>query len=210
VCLSPPVTWDATEAARKALSCVYRTGQRFGAGHVIDVLRGQSNERSARLGHDRISTFGIGAELSAARWRSIFRQLVIRGYLRVDHGGFGALKLTESSRPLLRGEQTLALREQPDVPKSRARKARSSSGVPALDADGERHLDVLKALRRRIADEAGVPPYVVFHDATLTEMVARRPGSPDALLEISGVGRAKLEKYGARFLEAIADFAQDA
>jgi ATP-dependent DNA helicase RecQ len=199
VCLNPPVTWDGTEAARKALSCVYRTGQRFGAGHVIDVLRGRGNERVERLQHDALSTFGIGADTSEARWRSIFRQLVVRGYLEVDHARHGALRLTGSSRGLLRGEVQLALREDPEKPAPR--KKRKDHELDGEDAD---LLADLKALRKSIADDQGIPPYVVFHDATLLDMVALKPENDREFLGVQGVGQAKLDKYGERFLGVIA------
>jgi len=205
ICLQPPVTWDGTEAAQKALSCVYRTGQRFGAGHVIDVLRGQRRDKVLRFHHDELSTFGIGAEFSDTQWRSIFRQLVVRGYLGVDHDRFGALRLTDSSRALLRGDTSLALREDAARPRSARRKSRSgaipSNGI--LSAEQEARMQALRALRRQLADASGVPPYVVFHDATLLEMVQRRPRTPADLLEVSGVGQAKLDKYGQAFLEAL-------
>ena len=204
ICLQPPVTWDGTEAAQKALSCVYRTGQRFGAGHVIDVLRGQQRDKVLRFGHERLSTFGIGGEYSDAQWRSIIRQLVVRGYLSVDHGSFGALRLTESSRELLRGETTLLLREDPAKPATARRRGSRSRLV--LEIEDEPLMEALRDLRKRIADANGVPPYVVFHDATLAEMVQRRPAALSDMLEITGVGQAKLQRYGAQFLEALSAF----
>jgi ATP-dependent DNA helicase RecQ len=202
ICLAPPRTWDGTEAAQKALSCVYRTGQRFGAGHVIDVLRGQRRERVVRLHHDQLSTFGVGEDLSEAQWRSVFRQLVVRGHLAVDHGAFGALRLTGSSRALLRGDERLALREDAAVPK--ARRARGSTAAPVDPAD-QPLMDSLKTLRRELAAQQGVPPYVVFHDSTLAAMIDRRPTSTAELLDLPGVGRAKLERYGDRFLALLAE-----
>jgi ATP-dependent DNA helicase RecQ len=199
VCLTPPTTWDATEAAQMALSCVFRTGQRFGAGHVIDVLRGQDNDKVARFNHQNLSTFGIGRERSEKQWRSVFRQLVTRGYLRVDHDQFGALCLTEITRPLLKGEQRLQLREETATKKTR-RKV-----TYALELEDEGLMDALRKLRKSLADSAGVPPYVVFHDATLLEMVKTRPNSLPGLLELGGVGQAKLEKYGEAFLACLAE-----
>jgi ATP-dependent DNA helicase RecQ len=207
ICLLPPVTWDATEAAQKALSCVYRTEQRFGAGHLIDVLRGQRRDKVLRFHHEELSTFGIGEEFSDAQWRSIFRQLVVRGYLGVDHDRFGALRLTEASRSLLRGETTLALREDAPKPKAKsASKSRSSKISANLDPADQVLMQLLRDLRLDVADAAGVPPYVVFHDASLLEMIERRPRSLEAMLEISGVGEAKLEKYGQTFLDALESF----
>jgi len=203
VCLQPPVTWDGTEAGQKALSCVYRTGQRFGAGHVIDVLRGQHNDKVRRFGHDALSTFGIGADLKEDQWRSIFRQLVVRGYLEVDHGRYGALRLTESSRTLLRGETRLTLREDAAKPK-RKRVSRADFN---LELEEEELYETLKSLRRDLAQTHGVPPYVIFHDATLMQMVREQPSSPAQLMEISGVGQAKMQKYGEAFLDAIRDYA---
>lgn len=199
VCLRPPVTWDGTEAAQKALSCVYRTGQRFGVGHVIDVLRGQTPEKVRRFGHDQLSTFGIGAELSDNQWRSIFRQLVVRSYLQVDHGRYGALTLTRASRGLLRGELTLTLREDAEKPKRKT----PVKGEITLELEEEDLYEALKTLRRELASEHGVPPYVIFHDATLLLMTRHRPQSAEQMLALSGVGQAKMQRYGEAFLEVI-------
>jgi ATP-dependent DNA helicase RecQ len=201
VCLAPPDTWDGTEAARKLLSCVYRSGQRFGAGHVIDVLRGADTAKIRQHGHERLSTFGIGAESSVAEWRSVARQLMVQGYLVADPDRFGALRLTGSSRSLLRGDVSLQLRTESHAP-ARRRSVVAGQAV----AEGVQDDPLWEALRERrkaLADEQGVPPYVVFHDAALREMVVLRPQSGEALLEVSGVGAAKLERYGAAFLEVI-------
>jgi ATP-dependent DNA helicase RecQ len=206
VCAAPPRTEDGTEAAQKVLSCVYRTGQRFGAMHVIDVLRGATTDKIRQFGHERQSTFGIGAELSLDRWRSVIRQLLVQGYLHADPERFGALVLTPKSRALLRGEVRLALREEPaPAPRNAtrvtaARKATRDDAV--ADADMELW-EALRARRRELADEQGVPPYVIFHDATLKELARARPRTSDELLAIPGVGAAKLERYGAFFLEVI-------
>ncbi len=198
-CLSPPPTWNATEAARKLLSCVYRTGQRFGAAHVIDVLLGKTTEKITQYGHDRLSTFGLGTGRSAEQWRSVIRQCVVRGLLRADVERFGALVLTEPSRPLLRGETELWLREDPEA---KARKTRRSAST--APAPGESPLwDALRARRRELADEHGVPPYVIFHDATLAAMAEHRPLTRAELLNIPGIGQAKLERYGDEFLEVL-------
>ena len=200
-CLRPPVTSDGTEAAQKALSCVYRTGQRFGAGHVIDVLRGQRRAKVLEFGHDQLSTFGIGAGFSDLRWRSIFRQLVVHGYLNVDHNQYGALRLSGSSRALLRGETTLALREDAEKPK-----VRSSRTRPTVSADDEPLMEALRDERREIAEQQGVPPYVVFHDAALIDMIRLRPTALEDMLEVSGVGQSKLEKDGQAFLDVLNQF----
>jgi len=197
-CLQPPDTWDATEAAQKALSAVYRTGQRFGVNHLIDVLRGKDGDRIRQLDHRRLQVFGIGADLEATQWRALFRQLVVRGLLGVDPN-FGGLHLNESARPVLRGEQTLELRRERTPSKSLEKGKRQQFTDPA---DLELWED-LRALRRVLAEEHGVPPYVIFHDVTLAEMVARRPGSSDAMLAIDGIGQVKLERYGRNFLALI-------
>jgi ATP-dependent DNA helicase RecQ len=200
-CTSPPATWDGTEAARKLLSAVYRTGQTFGAGHVIDVLLGNVTEKTARHRHERLSVFGIGAELPAAQWRSLLRQLVVKGYLRVDHEGFGALALTEASRALLRGETTLRVREDTKAAPRKKAKTRGPAGDVAPEHEGL--WEALRECRRQLAQEQNVPPYVIFHDATLKAMLAERPSDEQALLAISGVGQAKLERYGERFLSVL-------
>ncbi|NOX52655.1 MAG: DNA helicase RecQ [Gammaproteobacteria bacterium] len=198
-CLKPPITWDSTEAAQKALSCVYRTGQRFGAGHVIDVLRGQTRDKVLQFNHDKLTTFGIGKEFSDIAWRSIFRQLVVRGFLYADHSRYGALRLTPASRELLRGELQLFLREETSKPKTRR-----SRVTYTLELEEETLMDALKSLRKDIATQNSIPPYVVFHDATLLEMVKVRPTSPQEMLQITGVGQSKLQKYGEAFLQTLA------
>jgi ATP-dependent DNA helicase RecQ len=203
-CLQPPATWDATVPAQKALSCVYRTGERFGVNHLVDVLRGRDNERIRGFGHHRLSTFGIGADIETAEWRGIFRQLIARGLLRVDLEGHGGLKLDESCRPLLRGEATVHLRRE-TRPQRPPRAASTHARVAVADFDvGEQALwDALRACRRRLADAQGVPPYVIFHDATLTEMVQLAPVTLEQMADVSGVGVAKLERYGDEFLAVI-------
>jgi ATP-dependent DNA helicase RecQ len=200
-CTSPPATWDGTEAARKLLSAVYRTGQTFGAAHVIDVLLGNVTEKTARHRHERLSVFGIGAELPAGRWRSLLRQLVVKGYLRVDHEGYGALALTEASRAVLRGETTLSVREDTKAAPRKKAKARGPVGDVAPENEGL--WEALRECRRQLAQEQNVPPYVIFHDATLRAMLAERPSDGEALLAITGVGQAKLERYGERFLSVL-------
>jgi ATP-dependent DNA helicase RecQ len=198
-CTRPPATWDGTEAARKLLSAVYRTGQTFGAAHVIDVLLGGETEKVQRHRHERLSVFGIGKELSPAAWRSLLRQLLVLGYLRVDHDGYGALTLTEASRGLLRGETTVRVREDAKAPAARRARAASSELAP----HDEELWSALRECRKQLAAEHDVPPYVVFHDATLRQMAVLRPVDDAGLLAIGGVGQAKLARYGERFLAVL-------
>lgn len=204
-CLAPPATIDGTEAARKALSAVYRTDQSFGVGYVVDVLTGKTNERIARNSHDRLSVFGIGADVPAQQWRGLFRQLTAAGYLTGDDEGHGTLLLTEAARPLLRGETTFAMRVPPATP-SREKKTRGN-GKAALSgvATHDRELyEALRALRLELAGRAKVPPYVICHDRTLAELAARRPRNADDLHDITGLGRAKIARYGTDLLAVIA------
>jgi ATP-dependent DNA helicase RecQ len=197
-CLEPPQTWDATDAARKALSCIYRTGQRFGAVHLIDVLRGRVTDRITQWSHDKLNVFGIGADLDEPAWRNVFRQLVALGYVRPDHDAYGALCLTETSRPVLKGEQSVYMRSV--LPrKAKAAKSRRGAGaaLPAADAG---LLEQLKTWRMEQAKQQGVPAFVIFHDRTLAEIAAARPVDMDALGGISGIGAKKLERYGASLL----------
>jgi ATP-dependent DNA helicase RecQ len=181
---------------------VYRSGQRFGVNYMIDILTGKEDERIRRNGHDRISTFGIGSGLSAPEWRGVFRQLLAQGYLDTDAEGYGALRLSAKCRPLLRGEQRLQLRRQ-RKPVKAERQARRKT-AQALRASDQPLFEALRELRLRVAQERGVPPYVVFHDASLQEMARQRPGTPEQLLGISGVGEGKLARFGRAFLEEIA------
>ena len=198
-CLAPPQTWDGTEAARKALSCVYRTGQRFGAGHLCDVLLGRESERIRQWRHDQVSTYGIGKELGEKEWRAVFRQLVALGMLEVDHGGFGGLRLGEASRPVLKGTQPVMLRKQGEGRPARVRVA--APAAAALDADGNALWERLRAWRSETAKAHGVPAYVIFHDATLIEIARACPGSLARLRDIPGIGAAKLDRYGHALLE---------
>ena len=206
-CLEPPQTWDATTAAQKALSCVHRTGQRFGVGYLIDVLLGKSNERIQGFNHHTLSTFGIGTELGSKDWSAVFRQLVARGYLSVDHENFGGLKLTPVCRPLLRGETTLHLVKLPESGK-RSRKTRDGKTRGSQAASGDPLFEALRQRRRELAQQQGVPPYVVFHDSTLAAMAAERPQTLHEFAGLPGVGERKLETYGSAFLEVIRTFNQ--
>ena len=201
-CLNPVETWDATLVAQKALSCVHRTGQRFGVNYLIDVLLGKTNERISGFGHDKLGVFGVGAELDAAQWRSIYRQLIARNLLSVDLEGFGALRLMESCRPVLRGEQILMLRKE-TFKKSRGKKSASRNFVNNEDRD---LWDKLRDCRRTLAEEQGVPPYVIFHDATLMEMLEHRPTNNQQFAQLSGVGAHKLELYADAFMDVICEF----
>ncbi|OZA22033.1 MAG: ATP-dependent DNA helicase RecQ, partial [Hydrogenophilales bacterium 17-64-11] len=205
VCLNPPTLWDGTEAAQKLLSTVYRTGQRFGAGHVIDVLLGKTTEKIDRFGHSQLSVFGIGASQTDKVWRAVLRQLVVRGLLEVDHTAYGALKLTQAARPVLKGEETVMLRAI-EVRPARGRKSRfaPSSGEGVHDDEDPLFLS-LRAWRRETANEKGVPAYVILHDATLREIAARRPATLAELGEISGLGTKKLEAYGEAVLGVVAE-----
>src|SRR5512147_681016 len=198
ICLDPPQTWDGTEAARKALSCVYRTGQRFGAGHLCDVLLGRDTERIRQWRHDRVSTYGIGKELGEKEWRAVFRQFVALRMLDVDHGVFGALRLAEASRPVLKGTQTVMLRKQAGGRPARPRVATPAAG---LDVAGNTLWERLRAWRRETAKAHGVPAYVIYHDATLLELARACPGSLGRLRGVPGIGAAKLDRYGQALLE---------
>jgi ATP-dependent DNA helicase RecQ len=201
-CLEPPQTWDATEPAQKALSCVHRTGQRFGVNYLVDVLLGKPDERIQRFGHDRLSTFGIGKDLSQQEWRGIFRQLISRGLLAVDIEGHGALQLTDACRSVLRAEERLMLRRE-IKPEKKPRKVATRARTTFTGETDSALWEALRARRLKLAKAQGVPPYVVFHDATLAAMAERRPQSLDEFSEISGVGERKLAAYGAEFLEVI-------
>ena len=205
ICLAPPQVWDGSVAAQKALSCVYRTGQRFGAVHLIDVLLGKETERVLQWGHRELSTFGIGKELDEKVWRTVFRQLVAQGLLAVDHAGHGALKLAEASRAVLSGDQSVYLRQaQEGRPKSAARRS-PATGAAGLDAAAASLWQRLREWRAGVAKDHGVPAYVVFHDATLAELARSRPQTEAALGQVSGVGARKLERYGAALLALLRD-----
>lgn len=202
-CLEPPETWDATVAAQKALSCVHRTGQRFGVNYLVDVLLGKQDERMQRFGHDQISTFGIGTELQQNEWRNLFRQLISRGLLSVDVEAYGGLRLTETSRPVLRGEQQLHLRKFVKASKTKARTRKTSAAYSKVTDN--KLWEALRTLRTELAEKQGVPAYVIFHDATLMEMVERQPETLAQFANISGVGERKLDAYGEDFLAVITE-----
>ncbi len=207
-CLSPPELWDATVPAQKVLSAVVRTGQRFGAGHVIDVLLGKRTSKVESWDHDQLPTFGIGTDLAEREWRSIIRQLVARSVLSPDPSRMGALTITEAARPILDGDERVDLRRISAAP-ARARassRSRSEAGAGASEAD-QALFDVLRTERRVIADAESVPAYVVLPDRTLWELVARKPRTTDELLAVNGIGPVKAEKYGAAFLALLAEHA---
>nr|WP_255558297.1 DNA helicase RecQ [Zhongshania aquimaris] len=198
-CLTPPETWDATLAAQKALSCVYRTGQRFGVSYLVDVLLGKEHERISQFGHDKISTYGIGSELNATEWRTLYRQIIARGLLKVDVEGYGSVQLTDSARPVLKGDEQLTLRKMVKLSKkSKERKNRSFSG-----AESNTLWDALREHRKALASEQGIPAYMIFHDATIAEMTERQPQTLEQLGRISGIGEKKLDNYGQGFLDVI-------
>jgi ATP-dependent DNA helicase RecQ len=199
-CLDPPATFDGTLAAQQLMSCVYRTGQRFGAMHVIDVLRGEATDKVKDRGHDALSTFGIGRDRSDREWRAIARQCVALGLLEIDHDAYGALRLTADSRPVLKGARAVSLRAWREGKRS-ARRVKAAA--MDLSAEGQALFERLRAWRLEAARRHGVPAYVIFHDATLREMLRVRPDTREALLGITGVGQAKLERYGDDFLAVL-------
>ena len=209
-CLDPPERVDGTDAARKALSAVYRTEQRFGMTYVIAVLRGKGDERVPKNGHDKLSVHGIGADLSADDWKSIFRQLVTGGYLVQDSEGFGALVMTDRARPLLRGDETFMMRRAAlSVKATRESKRKEKRGGTAVPAGDEALFGALRTLRQQLASEANVPPYVIAHDSMLLELSAKRPKTESGLHGISGLGDRKIARYGEAFLEVIGRFKRD-
>ena len=216
VCEDPPQRFDATEPARKALSCVYRLGQRYGLHYVVDVLLGQRSERIVEAGHDQVSTFGIGQELDRNAWISVVQQLTHRGYLTVDVGNYSVLRLTDRARPLLRGEETLDLsRPRPQPQRTAAERPKRTGKGPLGGGSGEAGssrralFDALRAVRKRLADEAGVPAYVIFNDKTLAEMSRLHPTDEHTLRTVHGVGDHKLARYGTDFLETLRAYAAE-
>ncbi len=207
-CLEPVQTWDGTRAAQMALSCVYRTGQRFGVGHLIDVLLGKTTSQTERFNHHTLSTFGIGHDYKQTQWHGIFRQLVAANLLAVDMSGFGGLRLTEESRPLLRGERGIAFRHDPETRQKKPKQQNSGQAQTGrdrlLEAPHNAALwQALKDKRLQLAREQGVPPYVIFHDSTLLEILVKQPRQLAEFGAISGIGTHKLERYGATFIELL-------
>lgn len=204
-CVNQPETFDGTIAAQKAISCVYRTDQRFGVAYLIDVLLGDADERIKNFGHDRVSTFGIGKEFSKTEWQGIFRQLVAMNLLKVDMEGYGGLKITDAGRKFLQSKDKILMRKI--VKKTKAKKAevvKNKNKIFSLDGDSENNLfDKLKAKRLEIAKAQNLPPYIVFHDKTLIEMVKTLPKNLNEMTKISGVGEAKIKKYGKEFLQIL-------
>ncbi|VAW97549.1 ATP-dependent DNA helicase RecQ [hydrothermal vent metagenome] len=199
-CLTPVETWDATEVAQKALSCVYKTNQRFGVNYLVDVLVGKDHARIKQFGHDKLSVYGIGKELEVKQWRSIFRQLIARDLLAVDMEGFGNLLLTEQCRTVLRGEETLMLRKETKQEKAQQRGRKAKNNIKEQDSS---LWEALRVCRKTLAEEKGVPPYVIFHDAALMEMVERQPQTQQQFSKITGVGEKKLKAYADYFLDVI-------
>jgi ATP-dependent DNA helicase RecQ len=188
------------------MSCVYRTGQRFGVTHLVDVLTGADNERIRQLGHDQLSTYGIGRDLDARQWKGVFRQLVAMGLLEVDVEGHGSLRLTDASRPVLKGGQSVHLREESVRKREKGVRGARGGSAPApasLDAADQPVFEALRQLRAELAREQSVPAYVIFHDATLRAIAERRPATLEALGQVSGVGAAKLDRYGEQVLAAL-------
>jgi len=206
-CMDGVQTWDATEPARQALSAIYRTGQRYGVGHLVDVLLGRDNDKMRTVGHQHLTVFGIGKAFAEGEWRSMFRQLVARGLVDVDLEGFGGLRLADSCRPLLKGEVSLQLRR--DLKPQQSAKASSSAASQLVRGEERGQWEALRALRRKLAEEHGVPPYVIFPDATLLEMLRSTPSTLAEMAQVSGVGARKLERYGEAFL-AVLGAADDA
>jgi ATP-dependent DNA helicase RecQ len=208
-CTTPPDTWDGTVAAQKFLSAVVRLAQRrqrYGAGHIVDILLGNDTARVVQLGHTDLTVYGIGTELSANEWRGVARQLLAQRLLAVGDDGYGTLAITDDANAVLRGERQVHLRREVAPTKSSGRKKTSKSGanVVELDATGEQRFDKLRAWRAATAKEAGVPAYVIFHDATLRGMAAAAPSSLDDLSQVSGVGATKLDRWGDDILTVLA------
>lgn len=200
-CLQPPDAWDASVAAQKALSCVYRSGQRFGVGHLIDILRGGENDKIRQFGHTELSTYGIGKDLDARTWRSVFRQLVAAGLLEVDSDAYGGLRLTDGSRQVLKGERKVMMRRE--SPRTREReRGGQRTGLSVLPQDLAL-FNALRGPRAELAREQNVPAFVIFHDSTLRNIAEQRPTSIDALGRVGGIGGTKLSRYGERLVEIV-------
>jgi ATP-dependent DNA helicase RecQ len=205
-CLTPAEKWDGTEAARKLLSAIYRSGQRYGAGHVIDILRGNATEKVTRAGHDQLPTFGVGADLDVKTWQSVIRQTTVLGHIAIDHEAYGALILEDSARAVLQGHQKIEFRRDKSGPGAGRKKSTRQAPVEYSGSPEDESLfQALRAERLRLAREQGVPPYVIFHDASLREMARLRPSSVTEMGEIAGVGAAKCTRYGRDFLRVIGE-----
>jgi ATP-dependent DNA helicase RecQ len=211
-CLNPPEVWDGTEAARMLLSTIYRVQQardlHFGAGHIMDILRGKDTEKVRQFGHEKLSTYGIGAHFSEQQLRGVLRQLIATGALAVDAAAYNTLHLTEGSRAVLKGEQQVLLRESINQPAARTRRERGGRSAPSaaaagLTSDGQQRFAALKAWRAEVAKAHNLPAYVIFHDATLAAIAALDPRSLRDLEGVSGIGSAKLEKYGSGVLDVL-------
>jgi ATP-dependent DNA helicase RecQ len=203
-CRNPVETWDGTEAAIKALAAVYRTGERFGAGHVIDVLTGVENDKTRRFGHSGLLVFGVGKDIAPRVWQSIFRQLIAAGYLAIDHDNYGALKLEEDARGVFRRDRQVFFRKDHAAAKG-TRKAKREAARSGLSERDEALFQSLRAVRSALAKQQGVAAYVIFADTTLIALAQMRPATADALLDVPGIGQAKREKFGAAFLKAISE-----
>lgn len=201
-CLTPPASWDATIPAQKALSCVYRSGQRFGVGHLIDVLRGSENEKVRQQGHDKLSTYAIGRDLDARTWRSVFRQLVAASLLEVDSEGHGGLRLTDASRDVLTGRRQISMRRDAVSTSTGRERSAQRTGLSVLPQDLAL-FNALRGLRAELAREQNVPAFVIFHDSTLRNIAEQRPTSLDELARVGGIGGTKLSRYGPRLVEIV-------
>ena len=204
VCTEPVATWDATEPARMALSAVYRTGQRYGVEYAVEVLSGKRSDRVLSNAHEQLAVFGQGVHLSLKAWRSIYRQLLAHGLLLVDADGYGTLRLAPECRPLLKGEVSLQLRKDRDTASSQ-RSSKPSRAASSIEPADEPLWQALRARRSKLAKEQGVPPYVIFHDSTLIDMVMRQPQSLQEMSTVAGIGESKLARYGEAFLAVILD-----
>ncbi len=207
ICINPPKTWDGTEAAQKLLSCIYRVKQNFGATHIVDILRGSNAQKIFQHGHNQLSTYGVGSEYNSRQWRSILRQLIIRGFVRVDHDHFGVLRLTSTSYELLRGGVRLQLHHDTQMPLAQIQKKSKEAGDVFASHDQELW-NALSTERYRLAEMMNLPAYTIFHNSTLKEFVRLRPKTLAEMMQIHGVGQAKLARYGAKFLQIIADHCQ--
>jgi ATP-dependent DNA helicase RecQ len=201
-CLQPPDMFDATIACRKALSAILRTGQRFGAGHLTDLLLGVTTEKITRFGHDQLPTFGVGKEQDRKGWGAVFRQLIVRGAVAVDHESFGALCMTAVAEPILRGTEPVSFRRDRSTTAASTLIKKKNERI-ALGGAAATLFEILRAERTRLAREQNVPAYVIFHDTTLAAIATARPNSMEALAEIPGMGRTKLDRYGQAVLAAV-------